>query len=68
MISDILDKMGSAWVHAESNERRLRDQLAAAMAVIEAMREWANTPSAVNVQALRSAEVRLDEVLKGGAS
>lgn len=66
MISDMLQQMSSAWTHAETNEQRLRDQLSAAMAVIEAMREWASTPNSVNVQALRAAEVRLDDVLKGG--
>ena len=65
MISDMLVKMSDAWQSAGASEARLRDQLAAAMAVIEAMREWAVHPTSVNVQALRAAEMRLDEVLKG---
>jgi hypothetical protein len=65
MISDMLVKMSDAWASAGATEDRLRTQLAAAMAVIEAMREWAAHPTGVNVQALRAAESRLDEVLKG---
>jgi hypothetical protein len=65
MISDMLVKMNDAWTTATANEERLREQLAAAMAVVEAMREWAVHPTSVNVQALRAAEIRLDEVLKG---
>lgn len=65
MISDMLVTMSEAWTSAGANEDRLRTQLAAAMAVIEAMREWAMHPNSVNIQALRAAEMRLDEVLKG---
>lgn len=65
MISDMLVKMSDAWTTAGQNEDRLRDQLSAAMAVIEAMREWAIHPTNVNVQALRAAETRLEEVIRG---
>ena len=65
MISDMLVKMSDAWANANATEDRLREQLSAAVAVIEAMREWAVHPTPINVQALRAAEIRLDEVLKG---
>lgn len=65
MISDMLVKMSDAWANAGATEDRLREQLSAAVAVIEAMREWAAHPTPINVQALRAAEIRLDEVLKG---
>jgi len=65
MISDMLVKMSDAWMTAGQHEDRLRVQLSAAMAVIEAMREWAVHPTSVNVQALKAAEIRLDEVLRG---
>lgn len=66
MISDALAQIAHMKEADEFRITILESRFTAAMAVIEAMREWALHPTTVNLQALRGAEIRLDETLKDG--
>lgn len=66
MISDSLAQISAMKTADEAKLAMLHGRFTAAMAVINAMREWAAHPTLVNLQALRSAEMRLDETLKDG--
>jgi hypothetical protein len=66
MISDALAQIAAMKGADEAKLSTLHARFTAAMSVIEAMREWAQHPTPVNIQALRSAEMRLDDALKDG--
>lgn len=66
MISDMLAQISAMKTADEAKLATLELRFAAAMSVLGAMREWALHPTSVNLQALRSAEIRLDEALKDG--
>lgn len=66
MISDALAQIAAMKGADEAKLATLHARFTAAMSVIEAMREWAQHPTSVNIQALRSAEMRLDDALKDG--
>jgi len=66
MISDALAQIAQMKEADESRIATLESRFTAAMSVIGAMREWALHPTPVNLQALRGAEIRLDETLKDG--
>ena len=66
MISDALAQIAQMKDADEAKLATVHARFTAAMSVIEAMREWALHPTPVNLQALRGAEIRLDEALKDG--
>lgn len=63
MISEMLLQISSMKQADEDKIARLEERFTAAMAVIEAFREWSNHPNNVNVAAVHAAELRLGEIL-----
>lgn len=64
MISESLLQISAMKQADEDKIAKLEERFAAAMGVIEAFREWVERPNTLNAAGVRTAELRLDEVLK----
>jgi hypothetical protein len=64
MISEMLLQISSMKQADEDKIARLEERFTAAMALIEAFREWTVHPNNINVAAIHAAELRLDDILK----